>query len=363
MEEGESETCRAVVLTDFGGYEKLKVKDIPKPEIKDEHVIIEVKACGMNFADLYTRQGIYTFRGMKPPFVLGSEAAGIISEIGAKVEDIKMGDRVLCWSYAYNMFSEFVLVHKSQCYPIPENMTYMEANCIVNNYLTAYLCIVDFGNLRSGQSVLIQAAAGGVGWAATQIAKSVENVTVFGTSSPSKHDLIRENGVTHAIDYTKTDFVEEILKISPLGVNVILDCLSGNDFTRAQKCLKPLGRIIHIGITGMMQGEKRNFMKNLKVWWQTKDIGMFNLINNNNAVCGLSINNLFEKDPDAFRCGVGKIIDLYKEQKIKPRIDSVWSFDEIIEATKCMVERKNIGKIILVPKKEDNVDKVEQFQN
>lgn len=79
-----------MILTDFGGYEKLKVKEIPKPEIKEDHVIVEVKACGMNFADLYTRQGIYTFHGMKPPFVLGSEAAGIVSEIGANVTDIKV---------------------------------------------------------------------------------------------------------------------------------------------------------------------------------------------------------------------------------------------------------------------------------
>lgn len=79
----------------------------------------------------------------------------------------------------------------------------------------------------------------------------------------------------------------------------------------------------------MMQGEKRNWLKNFKVWWQTKNVSMFNLIQHNNAVCGLSINNIFENDPDAFRSGIKKLLELYSEQKIKPRIDSVWSFDEV----------------------------------
>lgn len=78
------------MLTDFGGYEKIKVKNISKPEVKEDHIIVEVKACGMNFSDLYTRQGIYTFHGVRPPFVLGSEAAGIVSEIGSNVADIKV---------------------------------------------------------------------------------------------------------------------------------------------------------------------------------------------------------------------------------------------------------------------------------
>lgn len=85
----------------------------------------------------------------------------------------------------------------------------------------------------------------------------------------------------------------------------------------------------YIGITGMMQGEKRSWLKNFKVWWQTKNISMFNLIHHNNAVCGLSINIIFETDPEAFRLGIFQIIELYKQQKIKPRIDSVWSFDEV----------------------------------
>ncbi|KFM65104.1 Synaptic vesicle membrane protein VAT-1-like protein, partial [Stegodyphus mimosarum] len=340
-EEQATETVKALMLTGFGGYDKIRLQDIAKPRPPKEHVIIEVKACGMNFSDLYTRQGIYTFCGIKPPFILGLEGAGIISEVGEDVSEFKLGDRVLCWSFKYGMWSEFVNVHKSQCYHMPENMTYYEANCIVANYLTAYLVLMDFGNLRPGQSVLIQAAAGGVGWAGTQIAKTVENVTVFGTASSSKHDLIKENGVDYPIDYLKIDFVEEVLHVSPEGVNVILDCLSGADFIRAQKCLKHMGRIVHIGISSMINGEKRSLLKNLKVWWQTKNINIFNMITRNHAICGLSINTLFENDPVSFRAALGNVMKLYSEGKIKPRIDSVWSFDEVIEATKCMVERKN----------------------
>ncbi|GFQ94160.1 synaptic vesicle membrane protein VAT-1 homolog [Trichonephila clavata] len=129
----------------------------------------------------------------------------------------------------------------------------------------------------------------------------------------------KENTIVTAIDYQNCDFVEEVLKISPKGVDVILDCLSGEDFTRARKCLKHMGRIVHIGISSMIN--------------------------------------------DAFKTTLDKIIHLYQEKKVKPRIDPIWSFDEITEATKCMVERKNIGKIVLVPKKEDITEKVESYQN
>ncbi|GIY70364.1 synaptic vesicle membrane protein VAT-1 homolog [Caerostris darwini] len=363
MADSEKETGRAIILTAFGGYDKLKIQNIPKLCAEKDHIIIDIKACGMNFSDLYVRQGIYTYKGIKPPFVLGTEASGIVSEIGPNVTEFKIGDRVLCWNFTYGMWSEYVHIHKSQCYPIPLNMTFAEANGIVNNYLTAYLVLMDFGNLRPGQNVLIQAAAGGVGWAATQIAKSVENVKIFGTASLNKHDIIKENGVTHAIDYNNSDFVKEVLTIAPHGVDVILDCLSGDDFTRSQKCLKHMGRLIHIGISSMIDGEKVNILKSLKVWWQTKNISIRDIVQNNHAICGLSINNIFETDPNMFKTTLDKIMNLYQEGKIKPRIDSIWSFDEVIEATKCMVERKNIGKIILVPKKEDNVEKVESYQN
>ncbi|GBM52728.1 Synaptic vesicle membrane protein VAT-1 [Araneus ventricosus] len=363
MADFEMETFRAIMLTGFGGYDKLKIQNIPRTPAQEDHIVVEIKACGMNFSDLYARQGIYTHKGVKPPFVFGTEASGVVSEIGPNVTEFKIGDRVLCWNYAYGMWAESIQIHKSQCYPIPSNMTFAEANGIVNNYLTAYLVLMDFGNLRPGQTVLIQAAAGGVGWAATQIARSVGNVTIFGTASSSKHQLIKENGVTHAIDYQNSDFVDDVLKIAPRGVDIILDCLSGNDFVRAQKCLKSMGRIVHIGISSMISGEKKSILRALKVWWQTKNVSIVEMITKNHAVCGLSISNLFEDDPDMFKASLDKVMNLYEEGKIKPRIDSIWSFDEVIEATKCMVERKNIGKIVLVPKKEDNLSKVELYQN
>lgn len=356
------ETTKVIVLTGFGGYEKIKIMNNPRPKPKEEHLIIEMKACGMNFADLYTRQGLYIFHNLKPPFVLGIDGAGVVSETGKNVTEFKIGDRVLCWKFDYGTWGEYIEIHKSNCYLMPKDMSYLEATTVVSNYLTAYFAIMDFGNLRPGQSVLIQAAAGGVGWAATQIARSVENVTIFGTASPAKHDLIKENGVTHAIDYQKDDFVEEVLRVAPNGVNVILDCLSGADFIRAQKCLKHTGRIIHIGISSMISGEKRNILKNLKVWWQTKNISIYNIIQKNHAICGLSISNILENDSVTFKAAIQSIIQLYAEGKIKPRIDSVWSFDEVIEATKCMVERKNIGKVVLVPKKEESAEQ-ESFQN
>lgn len=349
-----SEKMRCILLTGFGGYDKLSVVERPRPLASDGKVVVEMKACGMNFSDLYTRQGVYTFRGIKPPFVLGLEGAGVISEVGENVSEHKVGDRVVCWNFDYGMWSEFVEVPKSQCFPIPDNMTFPEAACLPVNYLTAYFCIIDFGNLRPGQNVLVQSAAGGVGWAATQLANVVENVTVFGTASSSKHEAIKENGVTYPIDYSSQDFVEEVLKISPSGVNVVLDCLSGSDFTRSQKLLKHMGRLIHIGISNMISGEKKDIFRAFRVWWQVKNFSVLGLVQNNHAICGFNLATLQENSPEKTQMALEQIIKFYNEGKVKPRVDSVWSFDQVVDATKYMVGRKCIGKLILVPQKEES---------
>ncbi|XP_076360818.1 synaptic vesicle membrane protein VAT-1 homolog [Tachypleus tridentatus] len=346
------EKVRSIKLTGFGGYDCLVVEETSCPHPQTGEVTVKVKACGMNFADLYTRQGLYTFDGRKPPFVMGMECAGIVREVGEEVQDFKVGDRVVCWSFHYGMWSEVSKIPTTTCHHIPDSMSFEEAVAIPVSYVTAYLLLFDFGNLRRGQSVLVQAAAGGLGWAVTQLCKTVEDVVIFGTASAFKHEIIRENGITYAIDYHSTDFVQEIQSHAPTGVNIIVDSLSGSDFIRSQKVLKHMGRLIHVGISNMIGGEKRNLLRALKVWWQMKNINLLNLVKNNHAVCGFNMGTLTEYDPTRVKEVMGHLIQFYEKGKIKPRIDSVWSFDEVVKATKKMVNRENIGKLVLVPVKE-----------
>lgn len=130
---------------------------------------------------------------------------------------------------------------------MPEDMTFEDAAGLLVNYLTAYQIIFRLANIKEGDSVLIHMAAGGVGAAAIQLVKTIPNVTIFGTASASKHETIKEWGVDHPIDYTTNDYVEQVKKISPEGVDVVLDPLNGENAIKGFDLLKPLGRIVHYG--------------------------------------------------------------------------------------------------------------------
>lgn len=344
-----------VVLTGYGGYDKLAVReagDQPGSSLRDDELLVRVRACGANFADNYVRLGLYVHGHKRPPFVLGMEASGDVLRVGSEVTRFKAGDRVMCWSFTYGLWTSLAVVPERDCFAIPHGMSYSEAAAFPVNYATAYLAICDYGGLRRGDKVLIQAAAGGVGWAATQLCHTAEDVTVFGTSSASKFSLTQQNGVTYAIDYHVEDFVAAVKRIEPKGVDIILDCLSGGDFTRARTLLKPMGRAIHIGLTGMVWGQYFSPWKAFKTWWQTKLVNVFALCKESNAVCGLSLAMVSESDPQRMLDVMQRLTELYEQGKIKPHIDSEWPFEDVVKAMEQIVERRNVGKIILLPPEE-----------
>uniref|UniRef100_A0A8C7DYV8 Vesicle amine transport 1 n=1 Tax=Naja naja TaxID=35670 RepID=A0A8C7DYV8_NAJNA len=240
---------KALVLTGFGGYEKVKmqIRQLPQAEPSPGagQVCVQVRACGLNFADLLARQGLYD-RLPSPPVSPGMEAAGIVLAVGEGVSSPKVGDKVMIMARS-GLWQEIVTVQANQTFLMPEGMSFEEAAAFLVNYITAYMVLFDFGNLRPDQSVLVHMAAGGVGTAAVQLCKTVENVTIFGTASASKHEALKENGVTHPIDYRAADYVAEVRKISPKGVDVVLDPLGGSDTTKGFHLLKPMGKLVSYG--------------------------------------------------------------------------------------------------------------------
>ncbi|KAJ3601172.1 hypothetical protein NHX12_032145, partial [Muraenolepis orangiensis] len=215
--EEETFSYRALVLTGYGGYDKVKLQvKKGKPVLKAGEVQVQVKACGLNFADLLGRQGLYD-RLPSPPVTPGMECSGVIEAVGEEVTDRKVGDKVMVMSRS-GLWQEVAVVPAAHTFLIPEGMSFEEAAALPVNYVTAYMMLFDFGNLRPNQSVLGHTGAteaGGVGIAATQLCQTVKDVTVFGTASASKHETISQGGVTHPIDYRTKDYVEEVRKISP----------------------------------------------------------------------------------------------------------------------------------------------------
>uniref|UniRef100_F7FQC5 Vesicle amine transport 1 n=1 Tax=Ornithorhynchus anatinus TaxID=9258 RepID=F7FQC5_ORNAN len=245
------------------------------------------------------------------------------------------------------LWQEEVTVPANQTFLMPENMTFEEAAALLVNYITAYMVLFDFGHLRPGHSVLVHMAAGGVGTAAIQLCKTVERVTVFGTASASKHAALRDHGVTH-IDYHTVDYVEAIRKVSPQGVDIVLDPLGGADTGKGFHLLKPMGKIITYGAANALSGPRRNLLTLARVWWGQFSVSALQLLQSNRAVCGFHLGYL-DGEVELVSGVVARLLDLYRQGSIKPLIDSIWPFEKVTDAMRQMQEKKNVGKVVLVP--------------
>ncbi|XP_034563919.1 synaptic vesicle membrane protein VAT-1 homolog [Notolabrus celidotus] len=349
--------CRALVLTGYGGYEKVKlqVKPLSPPQLKPGEVLVRVKACGLNFAELLGKQGLYELLPT-PPVTMGMEGCGVIEACGEDVKDRKVGDRVITLARS-GMWQELVVVSADRTFLMPEQMSFEEGAALPVNYLTAYMMLFEMANLRPGKSVLIHMAAGGVGIAVTQLCQTVQDVTVFGTASASKHETISQGGVTHPIDYRTKDYVEEIRKITPKGVDIVLDPLGGSDTQKGFSLLKPLGALIVFGAANCVTGQKKNLLAMAKTWYNQLSLSALKLMQANKSVCGFHLGYI--PDEELISRTMLKLLELYEQGKIKPRIDSCFHFEEVADAMKRMHERLNIGKVILLPeaKKEEEQPK------
>ncbi|CAF3346903.1 unnamed protein product [Rotaria sp. Silwood1] len=349
----------AVELVGAGGYDKLRLKQVPYLAPNPNEVVIHVKFAGLNFADLMRRQGLYS-PVPKYPYVPGFEASGIVEEIGSDVSQLAVGDRVVTFA-GDGMWADVVTVPSDHCFKMPDEMSFEEGAALLVNYITAYQILFEFGNLRPNKSVLIHMAAGGVGIAAIQLCKTVENVTVFGTASRAKHNIIKEAGCTYPIDYHTQDYVTEIRKISPNGVDIIMDPLNGEDSVRGYNLLKPLGRIIYFGASNVAaSGENRSLLTAFKTWYKCFSTNSLSILSTNKSIAGYHLGYLLkdlENTKDLALNTINELFRLYKEGAIKPQIDSIYPYSKVGEAMQRMHNRLNIGKVLLQPDDEANANK------
>uniref|UniRef100_U5EL92 Putative vesicle amine transport protein 1 log-like protein n=1 Tax=Corethrella appendiculata TaxID=1370023 RepID=U5EL92_9DIPT len=340
---------RAVVLTGFGGFKNVKILKKPEPSVAADEVLIRVKACGLNFQDLMVRLGAID-SPPKTPTILGFECAGEIEAVGEEVGDeFKVGDRVVALP-EYRAWSELVTVSKRYVYKIPDEMTYQDAAAILINYLVAYILLFDLVSLREGKSLLLHSVGGGVGQALVQLARTVPNVTIFGVCSKSKHEALSATGlIDHLID--RTDYVNEVRKITTEGVDIVLDCLCGEECNRGYGLLKPMGKYILYGSSNVVTGETKSFFSVARSWWQVDKVSPIKLFDENKSLSGFNLRHLlYQQDGSEYvRSTVDKIFGLWKDGKVKPVVDSAWALEDVAEAMQKLHDRKNIGKVVLDP--------------
>ncbi|XP_012257117.2 synaptic vesicle membrane protein VAT-1 homolog-like [Athalia rosae] len=348
----EPKDMRAIVLNGFGGLKSVKVLRKPEPTLGEGEVLIRVKACGLNFQDLMARQGAIDSLP-KTPFIMGVECAGDIEQVGEGVENFKVGDRVVALP-DHKAWAELVAVPATSVFALPDGMSYLDATTITMNYTVAYILLFELANLSPGKSLLLHSAGGGVGQAVVQLAKTVKDVVIFGVCSKSKHEALKEAGTIDHLLERGADYSGEVRKVSPEGVDIVLDCLCGEECNRGYALLKPMGKYILYGSSNVVTGETKSLFSAARYWWQVDKVSPIKLFDENKSLSGLNLRHLmYQHRGHAFvRQAVDRVYSLWAEGKIKPVVDSTWALEDVPEAMQKMHDRKNIGKIVLDPSME-----------
>jgi NADPH:quinone reductase-like Zn-dependent oxidoreductase len=335
---------RAVVITKHGGPDVLKVQEQPDPELGPGDVRIDVAAAGINFADVMARMGLYA-DAPKTPCVVGYEVAGTILELGENGSGVdhglKHGQRVIA-STKFGGYASQVVVPTSDVIALPDNLTFEQGASIPVNYGTAYAGLVSYGDLQPDGRVLIHSAGGGVGIAATQIAKRI-GAEVYGTASPSKHARITEIGVDHALDYTRSGWDSGLPKF-----DVVLDAVGGKSFRQSYSLLRPGGRLIAFGASAVVSGQRKNVVTALRAVARMPRFNLIKQMSESKAVVGLNMLSLW-KEHGTLQPWIAPLLELLGNGTIEPVVAGDFSFEEAGAAQSMITERRNVGKVVLVP--------------
>jgi synaptic vesicle membrane protein VAT-1 len=309
-------------------------------------VVIRVRAAGLNFADILSRQGLYP-DSPKKPVVMGYEVSGVVEAVGKDVDNSLVGQPVAAMT-RFGGQSELVAVKAMQVFPKPDKLTFEQAAAIPVNYLTAYALLVVMGSLHQGESVLIHNAGGGVGLAALEIAKKIGAVT-YGTASPGKHKFLAERGLDHAIDYRKQDWLPVLKEMTNgRGVDLVIDPIGGAHWKKSYAALRATGRLGMFGISTVSANGLSGKLNMLKAAIQTPRFHPFGLLNKNRGVFGLNLGHMWH-EPEKVAVWMRELLRGVEEGWVNPYVDRAFSFDEAGAAHRYLEERKNIGKVVLVP--------------
>ena len=337
---------RQIVTTANGDIDVLKIQEKPDPTPRDDEVVIRVRAAGLNFADILARQGLYP-DGPSKPCVMGYEVSGVVDAVGKDVNSSFVGKSVVAMT-RFGGQSELIPVKATQMFEKPEKLTFEQGAAIPVNYLTAYALLVVMGSLHEGESILIHNAGGGVGLAALDIAKQIGAET-YGTASPGKHKFLTERGLDHPIDYRKQDWQPQLMQLTNgRGVDLIIDPIGGVHWKKSYSALRHTGRLGMFGVSTASANGISGKLKMLKAVIQMPRFHPLGLLNKNRGVFGLNLGHMWH-EPEKVALWMRDILRGVDEEWIRPHVDQAFSFDDVGKAHRRLEERKNIGKVVLIP--------------
>jgi len=320
---------QAVRVKAFGGVDQLEMIETPDPIPGRDELLVQVKACGLNYADVVQREGLYP-GGPKPPYFAGAEAAGIVTSHGPGVITPPLGSRVAVIA-PNGMHAEHVVVKSASCLLLPESMSFHEGAAFPIQYLTAYHALTTVAHAVAGETVLIHAAAGGVGTAAVQIAKLLGLQVVATASTAEKRSRVLALGADLASDYD--EFESACRRItSGCGPDIILETVGGEVFRRSLALLPPLGRLVVIGVAGK----------------QLQSLDTVKLLFRSQAVMGFHLSAVLSRS-QLLANSLARLMAWFGEGRLKIQIGHTLPLAEIRRAHELLASRKSYGKIVLIP--------------
>jgi NADPH:quinone reductase len=321
---------RAVLCKEWGGPEKLVVEDVPAPEMRPGAVRVEIHAAGINFADLLLVSGQYQ---EKPPlpFTPGSEAAGVVTEVGAGVASVKAGDRVMVISGG-GAYAEQVVVDSPRVYPIPAGMDFSAAAGFPVAYGTSHGAFAWRARLQPGEWLLVHGAAGGVGLTAVEIGKAMGARVIACAGGEEKLAVAQEHGADHAIDYSREDIRERVKAITGgRGADVVYDPVGGDVFDASLRSIAWEGRII---IIGFASGRIPQVPANIAL---VKNID----------VIGFYWGSYQKHKPQLIRDSYAQLFRWFEEGKLKPHVSHQLDLKGVAQAMALLGRRQSTGKVVL----------------
>jgi NADPH:quinone reductase len=324
---------KQIVVNEFGGSEKLIFQDVPMPSAGEGQMVIKVEASGVNFSDSMQRRNKYVFP-VSLPYLPGFEVAGTVTELGKGVDNVSVGDRVVAMLPGGGGYAQYAVTASYLAAVIPSAISVQESLALQVQGLTAYLMLKDGAKLQSGQTVLIHAAAGGVGTLLIQIAKQLGAGKIIATASTiEKLTVAKSLGADDLINYTEPDWVQKVKDATGgKGVDLILDSTGGEILRNSVSCLAPFARLINFGNpTG-----------------GSTSIEAFTLVNHNQTLQGFGLAGYFEK-PDLMQEAYQYLFSQAATGKLKVHIGQTFPLQDAAEAHRQMENRTTTGKVVLIP--------------
>jgi NADPH2:quinone reductase len=321
---------RAVLCSAFTGPEDLRIGEIEAPEPAGDEILIDVHAASVSFMDHLLVSGRYQMRP-STPFVPGTEAAGVVVAVGAKVTRFQPGDRVACGSWTGG-YAERMIAKEWKSVGLPDGVAFETAATVWHNYGTAYYALVEGARAQRGETVFVTGAAGGVGLAAVDLAGHFGLRVVAGVGSDDKAALVRRYGAGDVINYRSEDLRERIKSITGgEGVDVCFDNVGGTIFEQMARLMKWGGRLMPIGFTS---GEIPSVPMNLPLL-------------KNYSIVGVFTGAWMEKFPEQAARMNETLAQLLAEGKIRPHIDRILPLEQVKEAMRAVANRTVQGRIVL----------------